>query len=214
MIIGISGRIGSGKDTVGKIIQDLTKNSYDQSPWKIKKFAGKLKQIVSLLTGIPVEDLERQEVKDSVLGPEWNKLLPPLPGKPENVVGEYRPYTVRELLQRIGTEAMRDQIHPQVWVNALFNDYKQHSMALTSIPPINVSESKWLITDVRFPNEAQAIKDRGGIVIRVSRGHPKENEHTSETALDNYLFDVTIDNNGTLEDLTEKIGQVLIDHNL
>ena len=93
-IIGISGYIGSGKDTVGTIIQLLITNHireelghvpigfttftskerptiFDVSGWEIKKFAGKLKQMVSLLTGIPVEDLEKQEVKDSFLGKEW-----------------------------------------------------------------------------------------------------------------------------------------------
>jgi len=79
MIIGINGKIGSGKDTVGKIIQWLTKpeldgqyigfQTYDDatlerlSPFKIKKFAGKLKQTASLLTGIPIEMWEDQEFK-------------------------------------------------------------------------------------------------------------------------------------------------------
>ena len=97
MIIGISGKIGSGKDTVGKIIQYLTiksdnkivealhetkeidiikfldKWNGNQSDWQIKKFAGKLKQIVSILTGISVEDLEKQEVKDRLLGEDWTR---------------------------------------------------------------------------------------------------------------------------------------------
>lgn len=87
MIIGISGKLGSGKDTVGKIIQYLTSNEYNKMSYSsfclletrwynsndfiIKKFAGKLKQIVSILTGISVEDLEKEEVKNSVLGEEW-----------------------------------------------------------------------------------------------------------------------------------------------
>ena len=94
MIIGISGKIGSGKDTIGRIIQmffmpqkakfylqpDWLKgiDNYlltKQSDWQIKKFAYKLKQIVSILTGIPVEDLEKQEVKDRVLGEEWCRYL-------------------------------------------------------------------------------------------------------------------------------------------
>ena len=78
MIIGINGKIGSGKDTVGKIIQYLTANEEVKQVttleewldsddlngrdfnWKIKKFAGKLKQIASLLTGIDVEKFEDQ----------------------------------------------------------------------------------------------------------------------------------------------------------
>jgi len=88
-IIGISGYSGSGKDTVGRIIQYLhcdfqedvavelaihPDNDWlleEQSGWEIKKWAGKLKQVASLLTGIPIEKFEDQEFKKTVLGPEW-----------------------------------------------------------------------------------------------------------------------------------------------
>ncbi len=78
-IIGISGKMKSGKDTIGKIVQYLTdnaviKNIYPNFEdwnklnvgneghyWQIKKFAGKPKQIVSLVTGIPIEDLEKKK---------------------------------------------------------------------------------------------------------------------------------------------------------
>ncbi len=241
MIIGISGKIGNGKDTVGQMIQKLTMNSYQQSPWKIKKFAYKLKQIVSILTGIPVEDLEKQEVKDRMLGKEWERFIS-LDEVLKNGVGR-RPLTVREVLQRVGTEAMRDQLHPNVWVNALMADYKggegwtkchpnlfstwsgdkfyvpntenipEHLRRRESaceifsweLPPPN-----WIITDVRFPNEAKAIKDRGGIMLRVNRQTETDrfprNEHPSETALDDYKFDATIINNGTLEELEKSVG--------
>ncbi len=96
MIIGINGYSGSGKDTVGKLIQiaacndlpegqdiddilkDYTNNEWwieEKSGWEIKKWAGKLKTIASLLTGIPVEKFEDQEFKKTNLGPEWNVLL-------------------------------------------------------------------------------------------------------------------------------------------
>lgn len=201
-IIGVSGRIGHGKDAVGDIIRGLRNNSYGQGTWQIKKFAYKLKQIVSILTGIPVEDLEKQEVKDRVLGEEWMTFQ--LTRREE-----YRPYTVREVLQRVGTEAMRNQIHQNVWVNALFSEYKPISTGWLYSPDIY---PKWVITDVRFPNEAKAIKDRGGIVIRVNRGGDQAAEglHPSETALDDYEFDEVIINDGTLEDLKEKVRTILI----
>lgn len=86
MILALSGYIGSGKDLVGKIIQyldidskfhNISKTNWTpeqllagdldtalfNSDWRIKKFAGKLKKIASLLTGIPVENFEDQEFK-------------------------------------------------------------------------------------------------------------------------------------------------------
>jgi hypothetical protein len=61
-LIGISGKIGVGKDTIGTIIQGLLLTNKNQSS-DIKKFAGKLKQTASLLTGVPVEKFEDQEFK-------------------------------------------------------------------------------------------------------------------------------------------------------
>ena len=193
MIIGISGRIGSGKDTVGKIIQYLTSNYYKSGKsfaefneintrrndyplyldWQIKKFAGKLKQIVSILTGIPVEDLEKQEVKDSNLPECWNSDY-----DEHYYKGYPQTYNIRLLLQRVGTEAMRNVIHPNIWVNALFADYKIEYIG--GIDPYKIENEvsdvkifniypNWIITDVRFPNEMQAVKNRNGITIRVNR---------------------------------------------
>jgi len=73
MIIGINGKIGAGKDTVGTIIQGLLLTNKNQSS-EIKKFAGKLKQIASILTGIPVENFEDQEFKTTLLDVEWGTV--------------------------------------------------------------------------------------------------------------------------------------------
>jgi hypothetical protein len=235
MIIGISGRIGSGKDTVGKIIQYLTANEEVKKittleewldsddlngrdfNWKIKKFAGKLKQIASLLTGIPVENFEDQEFKKSLLGEEWGTVRTnPLNAIPvfENVhFNELM--SVREFLQKLGTEAMRDGLHTNVWVNALMCDYKRPKMS-------EYNPSNWIITDMRFPNEMEAVKERKGITIRVVRPHGytdpntgvyKEmplSYHPSETSLDKARFNYTIFNDGSIADLIEKVRQILI----
>ena len=124
MIIGISGRMGSGKDTIGTIIQGLLLTNKNQFS-EIKKFAGKLKQIASILTGIPVEKFEDQEFKKNLLDVEWGTVqqiplnsIPPFADMQFNVM-----MSVREFLQRLGTEAMRDGLHTNVWCNALFSDY-------------------------------------------------------------------------------------------
>jgi hypothetical protein len=225
MIIGISGRIGSGKDTVGKIIQYLTKpgeelpyigfETYDDatlernSKFKIKKFAGKLKQIASLLTGIPVEDFEDQEFKKSYLGAEWGTVESnPLNAIPvfEDVAFNHL-MSVRELLQKLGTEAIRDGLHPNAWVNALMCEYKRPKMS-------EYNPSNWIITDVRFPNELAAVNDVNGLTIRVVRPQIEtanfKPQHASETSLDKAEFDYEIINDGSIEDLIEKVRQILI----
>ena len=84
-IIGVSGRMQSGKDTVGKIIQYLTGEStvypFDlnvdyshKSNWEVKKFADKLKDIVCTILNCSREQLEDGVFKETPLGEEWVKF--------------------------------------------------------------------------------------------------------------------------------------------
>ena len=92
---------------------------------------------------------------------------------------------IRELLQRLGTEGGRVHIAEDVWNRAIFE--KPHGPRL-------------VIPDVRFPNEADAIHARGGIVVRVTRdGYEPINGHVSETAYSDQDF--IVENNGNIEDL-------------
>jgi hypothetical protein len=177
MIIGINGYAGSGKDTVGTILQQIDRDSH----WEIKKWAGKLKQVAELLTGIPVEKFEDQEFKKTNLGKQWNDRI----NNP------------------IGTEGLRDGLHTNTWVNALMADYK---CVPADRAPNGWDCNNWIITDTRFPNEAQAIKDADGIIIRVTRpGIGPVNDHPSETGLNQWNFDYEIQNDGTLENLINSV---------
>ena len=196
-IIALSGYAQSGKDEVAKIIQNLTKVDDGalslKNVWEIKKFSGKLKEIASILTGIPKEKFEDQEFKKSMLGAEW--MTHGLDY--DQMIGWTKPMFVRDFLQLLGTNAIRDNLHKNAWVNALMSDYTE--------------QNNWIITDCRFPNEYIAVKKQGGITIRINReGIKLVNNHPSEVALDNYEFDYTIENNGSLEDLENHIKQHIL----
>lgn len=229
-IIALSGKISAGKDLTGKIIQILTcdpqtdikemldilsgkREMYIDTTWQIKKFADKLKQCTSIITGIPRFDLESNEVKNSNLPEEWSTY------KFKAGNGEYyhfgtkrdietynkhgfnvEPLSVRAFLQKFGTDACRDNIHPDFWVNALFADYKP--------------SDNWIITDVRFPNELNAVDQRDGLCLRLTRNSDNKSNHISETALDNAVFDYVIDNDGTIEELIEKVRGILLNEKL
>lgn len=277
MIIGVSGKIGSGKDTIGTIIQYLTRNiqymaigykeyevlPMDFSDFGIKKFASKLKQCASIISGISIEDFEKTEIKDMRLTEEWKYyyvIVKEINGygsyyirnlfATEKEGNEFKSTTdgtviesgivsptVRDLfLQKLGTDALRNILHPNVWVNALFVDYKaignyEYSEMFLKEHPNHISTKtiypNWVITDVRFPNEFDAIKQRDGIVIRVNRNTKFQydnlndmisdtilEQHPSEIALDNHSFDYTIDNNGTIEELIENVKEILINEKL
>jgi len=228
MIISISGRMGSGKDTVGSIIQYLTMMSINKeckidytewcTPrgkateflgkdyWQIKKFAEKLKSIASLLTGIPIEMFEDQEFKKTFLPLEWGYLKDST---------TYQLMTVRELLQKLGTEAMRNGLHENVWVNSLMADYKPDTYTRVNVTYIASNLPNWIITDTRFPNELDAVKGKEGVTIKVKRNWGSTENlfstHPSETALDDATFDYEIVNDGTIEELIEKVRAILIE---
>ena len=113
--------------------------------------------------------------------------------------------TPRKMLQQVGTDLFRKQLHPNTWVNATFANYQNDN---------------WIFTDVRFPNEAESIKDKGGIIIRVERPNLLNNqnninlEHISEKSLDDYKFNYYICNDSSIENLIEQIKNILIKEKL
>jgi hypothetical protein len=102
---------------------------------------------------------------------------------------------VRRLLQRMGTEVGRRFFGENCWIDAAFREVS------------NIGNT--VITDVRFPNEADAIRlGYSGEVWRINR-HSAVNMHISETALDAYAFDRVISNTGTIDDLRNTIVNIM-----
>jgi hypothetical protein len=114
--------------------------------------------------------------------------------------------TPRTALQRLGTECMREQFDQEFWIKSMHQ-------RITSL-----GASKIVITDVRFPNEADSIKRWGGSLWLVNRPgrlaqalDPANAAHPSETAMANYQgWDAVLQNNGTLEQLFEQAERELL----
>lgn len=171
-IIAISGKIGSGKSTLASFLfQELEQNG---KKCEIKNFADNLKRICYILTGYYGYT---QEEKNLYLS-DWGK-------------------TVGEILQVIGTNAMREHFDKDVWVKSTLSKLKEDTV--------------YIIGDCRFLNEVDAIKKKNGIVIRLN-GDPsnirktsnRDLNHLSETALDDYDdFNFMFQNNKEIEDLKQ-----------
>jgi hypothetical protein len=176
-IIGISGHAQSGKDKTASIIQEFCPKQY----WVVQKFATPLKTVAAYLTGFPVDAFEDNDFKCKRLGEEWGCI------------------TVREFLQKLGTDAVRNNLHKNTWVNQVMSTYESY-----------LNHPNWIITDVRFPNEADAILKNDGFIIRLNRQVGEVMPHESETALDHYQnFKYVIDNNGSLDFLKDYIRNIL-----
>jgi hypothetical protein len=154
MIIGIAGFQGSGKDTIADYLQNIY-------GFKRDSFAATLKDAVAAVFGWDRELLEGRTRESRAwreqVDPWWSKRLD-MPG-----------LTPRLVLQKWGTEVARKSWHDDTWIASL--EYKL-ARAYNDI----------VITDVRFPNEIAAVRNAGGIVIRVVRGPEPEWYFTAKNA--------------------------------
>lgn len=254
MLIGISGKLKSGKDLFYQYLIQSTGRKLEQ-----KKWAYKMKLVICIITGCTMEQLEDQDFKDTYMSDDWNRwmvhylgghyktapaskwfatrdeaeacrlrIMSSSSNMHEYYLQEHR-ITYRQCMQEIGTDLFRDKFHPNTWLNAMFVDWKpvpergEHWLGhAIEMSPLNAGKDPdWAITDTRFPNEAEKIKSKGGLVFRINRPRelrnpdPKIEHHASETSLDNYTgFDAIIENDGTLGEFFDKVTDIVNKFNL
>ena len=146
MIVGFVGLIGAGKDTAADYLVNF-------HGYRRDSFANTLKDAVAnvfgwdrvLLEGRTNEARKWREQVD----PWWAERL----GIPH--------LTPRWVLQQWGTDVCRKAFHDDIWIASLENKMRQ-------------TKDNIVISDVRFPNEIKAIKNAGGMVIRIKRGEEPE----------------------------------------
>ncbi len=170
-LIGLIGRAGSGKDTVYSMI-----NRYVDKPYENKKFASSLKVIAGMLLKVHPDKFEDRNFKNARLD-------------------NYGGMTVREFLQKLGTDAVRDNLHVDTWVNSAFSDY--------------TPDKRWVFTDCRMLNEAARIKAEGGKLVRIIRWADNTNDHITETEMDSIEPDYIIYNDTSFHDLYLSVDEML-----
>ena len=168
-LIGLVGKAGSGKDTLADEIA--------ADGWEKVAFADSLKRMCIDYLGLSYEDAYTQEGKMR-MNPHWGM-------------------TNRTILQKVGTDAMRNGFDKDVWVKIL----------QIRIRKMLDEGRKVVITDCRFDNEAQMVEDMGGLVVEVVRDSQGmnlssvEQQHASEKPVSRKYVAFTIDNNGEVSRL-------------
>lgn len=208
IIIGITGLISSGKDTIADYLTTY-------QGFKRISFAASLKDAVAAVFDWDRESLEGTTKASRVWREQkdewWSKRLK-------------MDITPRWVLQYWGTDVCRNHFHNDIWVASV-----EHRL-------LN-SKEDIVITDCRFSNEVAAIKNAGGVAIRVQRGlnpewydsaiaynrGPNGNAswalskmkldnmkiHASEYSSVGLKYDHVIENNGTIDSLHEKIKNLI-----
>jgi hypothetical protein len=187
-IIGLTGFAQSGKDSVGQILvrragfkrlafaDALRVSLYKLNPKIESEIEIQSRGFWEWISGEPPRTHKKEiRVQDLVKTIGWDEAKVKYP-------------EIRELLQKLGTESGRE-IHGQdCWTNII-------KRQIAAEPYQN-----FVITDVRFPNEADVIKSMGGTVIKIEReGIGSVNGHISDKGIDNWEW--KLENNSSFEAL-------------
>lgn len=178
MIIGLNGRLKSGKDTTFNIIQEVV----TVGPVIQVSFAKALKVSAAASVGSNVVSMENWKGDESIHFT-----------RPDGST-----FTTREYLQWFGTEGHRDAFGDNFWVDIALPLDKDYSDAL------------YVVTDMRFPNEADRVIALGGHAVKVEREAATNfSAHSSEQNIDD-VIEYFLDNTGTLDDLRHNVTSMLV----
>lgn len=185
MIVGITGKKRSGKDTMA--------TSFEVRGYRKVSFANPIRHFVENIIGEDITDANKEQ-EIPWLG---NGISP------------------RKLMQTIGTEWGRS-IHPDLWVLALIRSIDEAIKLSAQHLPSRFwgSRADFVIPDVRFENEAKAIRDRGGVIIHVHRSGLPDDAHVSERGIEQLPDDIVVGNVGSLVDyglLCEQIYGLVVE---
>jgi hypothetical protein len=204
LLLGLGHRARQGKDLAAESI----KHYYDAKSeaalmhvptWKGSVRVGIFKYATALYAEV---NAFLAAFKDSKVGPNWMgamiaeegrggvaKLPDWVQPEPNAVVSELAPYGKHpKLLQWWGTEYRRQFFGQDYWIKKLYASM-----------PTNLHIA--IITDMRFLDEAAAIKERGGYTINIQRlnqdgtqwySSDRPKDHRSETELDGFNYDFYI----------------------
>lgn len=177
MLIGFTGKLGSGKDTAGERFANLVEEEGIRL-----SFARPLKESAAALLDIDPLDWETYKNDPDVqihltVGYRDSEIQRGL--EEPNVV---RTFTAREFLQRYGTEAHRDVFGQDFWVEQAMRDYFRSRGYFH------------YVTDCRFENEAKSILAHNGLIIRVLGANEETGTHVSEAGLPDEYINFVIDN--------------------
>lgn len=175
LLIGIGYKRKRGKDTVANRLVD--RHGFIRISW-----ADSLKEACRHIFGF--SDVQLYGDLKEVVDPYWGK-------------------SPRQILQEVGTDALRNHFDDQIWIKSAWLKIEK---------ALQADVGGVVVPDVRFPNEAEFIKSKGGVLWRIDRDIEEDvnSLHSSETSMDDYQgWDRVINNNGSIRDLYDRVDYTL-----
>lgn len=181
VIIGLTGKARSGKDTAGEYLVENHKAT-------LYALANPIRKAASEMFGLPYSDFTGDN-------PDREK------------VNEFWGFSPRQMLQMIGTEGGRMLFGNDIWL-------KRAEQQMMNLEPYasngTLDRDYFVITDIRFENEAEWVRSKGGVVVHIRRdGIEPVNEHSSEDGVDVGDTDIVCHNTDTLEGFYKTIDVVM-----
>jgi dephospho-CoA kinase len=189
MVIGITGKKGSGKDVLGSYF-------VDECQFQLYKFAEPIKNMCRDI--FLWDDTHVDGTKKEQIDPRWGIS----PRQAQQFIGTE---LFREKFREV-SKTFNDRIANNIWVKRFEYMYKAEKL---DNKRMYLQEPNYVITDVRFLNEADAVHSLGGKIIQIKCEKTIGNDtHASETEMDYIVPDYIISNNGTLTELHDKFNKV------
>lgn len=190
MLIGLSGNLRSGKDATFLAIQELYPDAERVS------FAEKIKDSAAQSLGISRELMDVLKNHENIHIGIVGSTVGMLPTDQASEIAKWS-ITMREYLQLYGTEGHREIFGDNFWVDQALPADTEHTDRLL------------VVTDMRFPNEIERVRELGGVCVKVERySNSNHSNHSSEQNLDN-LIDIVLDNTGDLDDLKNEVEDLM-----
>lgn len=188
MLIGITGKIGSGKTTASR---------YLCNHWFFKEYtmAEPLKDIAKIF-GFNEAELYGTQAQKLKIHPKWG-------------------ISAREFLQKVGTDLFRDKLREVI------PDMKIEKSIWCDIFKLKYNKDcSTVVSDIRFVDEAQTIKELGGFIIHIERDSILNEmasahmasalTHRSELEMKDIEPDFYINNNGDVQQLYKELDRILL----
>lgn len=212
MILGVAGKARSGKDTVAKYLKEKYKFNQHAFADNLRGLAYEINpliqsdynEVVSIGSNVNLWTIKRAEKSERTVG--YIRLRDLLNDAGYEKAKEFK--EVRKFYQDLGM-SLRSSFGENFWIDQLWKEMEQKYGMYSKDLNVEAFMSNIIISDVRFENEAVAVRNAGGYVIKINRGDGDGDEHISEKDLPPHLINFTVPNIAGTDLLYENIEDIL-----